>query len=101
MADKGLYIHNGSGWVLQNNGHATRQGGYGEAEIFAHNGGGWEKIYPREQSFSADTGNNGGFSMRTVSQNYGTYYKEGVAHQGTTSGPEGKPRRKNWTNVVE
>lgn len=73
MADEGLYIHNGNGFVRQNSGACKRQGNGSECEIYAFNGGAF-KIYPREQSTSISPGSNGGIGFYTVRQNYSNTY---------------------------
>lgn len=92
MANEGLYIHNGSSYVLQNNGVCKRLGYNTEAEIYAYNSsGGTFKIYPREQSKNIPPSANGGLVMSTVSQNYGTSWKASKAMQGYFNGYEGNP----------
>lgn len=71
MAVGALYIHNGNSWVIQNNNACKKLGDRSECEIFAHNGSGWEKIYPREQGGSTTQNDYGGISCYGVRQQWG------------------------------
>lgn len=90
----GLYVNYGSGFQLKDSGTCKRQGDGSECEIYAHNGSGWDKIYPRYVSWSLPNGGNGGIGLSTIRSGYGgTSWRVGRAMQGYYTGKEGNSQQ--------